>query len=79
MTHPAAENVMNERKVDWVAQDYGDYWVIEVRCADKPRHYTIRKSDGQMLELPHPDSPFIVNPFHVTREDFERFLKEGTE
>jgi hypothetical protein len=50
------------REVEWVAQNFGDYWIVEVRC-DKPRYYSIRKSDGQLLELPHRDSPFIPHPF----------------
>jgi hypothetical protein len=52
-----------DKAVDFVAESHPDYWVFQVYCADDPRYYSLRKSDGQLLELPNKDSPFIPNPF----------------
>lgn len=64
LSHAAGQE--GEKKVDWIAENHHDYWVVRVLCAETPRFYSIRKSDGQMLELPHKDSPFVPFPAQPT-------------
>jgi hypothetical protein len=60
LSHAVGQEV--DKRVDWIAENHHDYWVVRVLCAETPRFYSIRKSDGQMLELPHKDSPFVPFP-----------------
>lgn len=45
---------------DFVAQNHGDWWTIQVLCGPVQRAYAIRKEDGQLMELPDDRCPFVV-------------------
>ena len=55
---PAPPKPFNQ--VDFFAQHFGDYWVIQTMSPEGPMAYAIRVSTGELLKLPDPSVPITV-------------------
>jgi hypothetical protein len=55
---------MSENKVAWVAEVFPDWTTLQI--CESEQYFAFNRETGRVYALPHPDCPFIPNPFRIS-------------